>query len=160
MTKKKYRINLAGQQAECELNYARLMRLLPRLSTVDLHEFGVELAGRPSLQLRLEVKERCKYTTMLDVSQRSLDGVDQALPWVVNPTFSLRIYHDAKMAEVISFDRHHRLQAKYDYPNDKMYQADEKAQLNQFLGEWLSHCIQYGHALEDLAGDLVAPESS
>jgi len=28
-----------------------------------------------------------------------------------------------------------------------MHQPDEKAQLNLFLGEWLSHCLACGHEL-------------
>jgi uncharacterized protein YqiB (DUF1249 family) len=29
-----------------------------------------------------------------------------------------------------------------------MHQPDEKAQLNVFLGEWLSHCLALGHEFE------------
>ena len=178
MGKKKYSIDLAGLMAECEANYLRIMKLLPDMSEIDIREFGVELAGSPPVQFRLEVKERCKYTTMVDISQQRLpakdmrqrstlvanqsadfgtmvktteqSGVKQStvVNWITPPTFSLRIYHDAQMAEVISFDNHQPLQVKYDYPNSKMYQSNEKSQLNLFLGEWLSHCLQYGHALE------------
>jgi uncharacterized protein YqiB (DUF1249 family) len=156
MTKGKYTIDLAGQHAECESNYARLIRLLPNMDSVDRREFGVELAGREPVRFCMEVKERCKYTTMLEVSQHSINADSiSSQPWAIRPTFLLRIYHDAQMAEVISFNKHHQVQPKYDYPNEKMYQADEKAQLNQFLGEWLSHCIHYGHDLDDLA-DHVA----
>lgn len=166
MRKKQYSIDLAGLMAECEANYLRIMKLLPDMSKLNIREFGVELAGSSPMQFRLEVKECCKYTTMVDISQqrllRSLNaerpdprdrGESDAPPatvenWINPPTFSLRVYHDAQMAEVISFDNHHPLQVKYDYPNSKMYQRNEKSQLNMFLGEWLSHCLQYGHVLE------------
>ncbi|WP_235015353.1 DUF1249 domain-containing protein [Oceanicoccus sp. KOV_DT_Chl] len=142
--KKKYTVDLAAQMAECEANYARIMQLLPDMDTVDQRQFAVDMAGSELQQFRIVVMERCKYTTMVDISRQSDPS---SKPWTTAPSFSLRVYHDARMAEVVAFDQHRRLQAKYDYPNDNMYQRDEKSQLNTFLGEWLSHCLKYGQAL-------------
>ncbi|EMP84373.1 hypothetical protein VC116063_002770 [Vibrio cholerae O1 str. 116063] len=36
------------------------------------------------------------------------------------------------------------MQARYDYPNENMVQPDEKAQLNRFLGDWLTFCLKHG----------------
>lgn len=150
---KRYSIDLAGQMAECEANYARIMQLLPDMATIDQRDFGVLLAGGSAVQFRIAVTERCKYTTMIDINQQSSAS---AWPqeWAKAPFFSLRVYHDARMAEVVAYDRHQRLRPKYDYPNDNMYQRDEKAQLNTFLGEWLSHCLQHGHSLDDAADTM------
>jgi uncharacterized protein YqiB (DUF1249 family) len=142
--KKKYTVDLAALLAQCEANYARIMQLLPDMATVDLRQFAVDLVGSEPQQFRIEVRERCKYTTMIDISRQSVAPV---MPWATAPSFSLRVYHDARMAEVVAFDQHSRLQAKYDYPNDNMYQRDEKSQLNTFLGEWLSYCLKYGQSL-------------
>jgi uncharacterized protein len=144
VTKQKYKIDLAGQQAECEANYLRIMKLVPDMNFIDRREFGVELAGGTPVEIRITVTERCKYTTMLEVSQ-----LQAATQWSTAPSFVLRVYHDAQMAEVIAFERHNRLRPRYEYPNTNMYHCDEKAQLNQFLGEWLSHCLHHGHALND-----------
>jgi len=133
--KQKYSIDLAGQQAECEANYLRIMKLLP------------DMEGGAPVEMRIEVTERCKYTTMLEISQ-----LKATCQWSSAPCFALRVYHDAKMAEVIAFDRHHRLLPYYEYPNKDMYQSDEKAQLNLYLGEWLSHCLLYGHETDSSAG--------
>lgn len=147
MVQKKYTVDLAGQLAECEANYARIMQLLPNMGTEDHRLFTVDLAAERQVQFHIEVRERCKYTTMVDVIQTT--DFSDAQPWAIAPRFSLRVYHDAKMAEVIAFDRHHRLRASYEYPNDKMYQRDEKIQLNTFLGEWLSHCLKHGREAGD-----------
>ena len=153
MRTKKYTIDLAGQMAECEANYARIMQLLPDIDSAESWDFGVELAsGEPAI-FRIEVKERCKYTTMVDISQQLSSNALQ--PWSANPCFSLRVYHDARMAEVVAYDRHQRLRPSYDYPNNKMYQRDEKSQLNIFLGEWLSHCLKYGHVLDNPANKAL-----
>lgn len=146
LLKKKYTVDLAAQMAECEANYARIMQLLPDMEAVDQREFLVAANNSEPQQFRISVLERCKYTTMVDISRQLLAG-QQAQPWTAVPSFSLRVYHDARMAEVVGFNQHQRVQAKYDYPNDRMYQRDEKLQLNTFLGEWLSYCLKYGQAL-------------
>ena len=136
--------------AECEANYARIMQLLPDMDRVDQRKFGIELNGSGTAQFQIVVKERCKYTTMIDINSLPVSSSKPHL-WdksrLAAPYFSLRVYHDARMAEVVAYNRHQRLRPSYDYPNDKMYQRDEKAQLNTFLGEWLSHCLQYGYEL-------------
>ena len=147
MIKKKYTVDLAGQMAACEANYARIMQLLPDIETIDQRLFGVELSDGQPAQIRIDVTEHCKYTTMVDISQ--LPSEQNMQPWSTAPSFSLRVYHDAQMAEVVSYDAQRALHASYEYPNEKMFQRDEKAQLNIFLGEWLSHCLKYGHALDD-----------
>lgn len=143
MPKQRYKLDLAGQMAECEANYARLMKLLPDMDSVDQCRFAVGQADGHSAQFCIEVKERCKYTTMLELSQYS-----RSSSWIGAPAFSLRVYHDAQMAEVTAFQGRHRLQPIYTYPNQLMFQADEKSQLNTFLGEWLSYCLKYGHAVD------------
>ena len=151
MRTKKYSFDLAGQMAECEANYARIMQLLPDMTEVDRREFAVDLPGAQPGRLQIVIRERCKYTTMVDVSQLSPHSSAPFGEALQPPCFSLRVYHDARMAEVVTFNHHQQLRPKYDYPNNKMYQRDEKAQLNIFLGEWLSHCLQYGYALESPA---------
>lgn len=138
--KRKYSTDLAGQMAETEANYARIMRLLPDFDKVDHREFAVHLAGDRHVRFRISITERCPYTTMLDLHQ-----LESSHEWAPGPHFSLRVYHDARMAEVVAFHQHRRLRQRYDYPNDKMFQRDEKAQLNQLLGEWLSHCLNHGY---------------
>lgn len=156
MTKQKYKIDLAGQQAECEANYLRIMKLLPDMNCIDRREFGVELAGSMPVAIRITVTERCKYTTMLKVSQLQAP----LSQWASAPSFVLRVYHDAQMAEVIAFEHHHRLRARYDYPNANMYHSDEKAQLNLFLGEWLSYCLRFGRTLNNPSDSSVCQVSS
>jgi hypothetical protein len=143
VAKRKYKLDLAGQMAECEANYARLMKLLPDMSAVDQWLFAVKQADGCSAQFCIAIKERCKYTTMLEVRQSS-----PVSSWTGAPDFSLRVYHDAQMAEVTAFRGFHRLQPIYQYPNQRMLHSDEKAQLNTFLGEWLSYCLKYGHTID------------
>jgi uncharacterized protein YqiB (DUF1249 family) len=139
----RYRVDLVGLQAACEANYAHLMRLLPQMREargsrrVALSQ-GEHLLG----VLALDVIEACPYTTTLQVSQ------EHSLPWLPTPRLEVRVYHDARMAEVVGAEHARRFRSVYPYPNVDMHQPDEKSQLNLFLGEWLSHCLACGHELE------------
>lgn len=129
----RYCVDLAAAQAECEANYWRLKRLL--------HAFREEercFAIGAHLQMRISVRERSPYTTFLDIEQ-----AQTAIPALASH-LSVRVYHDAQLAEVTAFAHLRRVLPHYDYPNPSMHQPDEKAQWNRFLGEWLSHCLQHG----------------
>lgn len=129
----RYCVDLAASQAECEANYWRLQRLL--------HAFGEDercFAIGEHLQMRIRVTERSPYTTFIDIEQ-----AHTAIPSLTSNA-SVRVYHDAQMAEAVAFAHLQRILPHYDYPNPAMHQPDEKAQWNRFLGEWLSHCLQHG----------------
>lgn len=59
---------------------------------------------------------------------------------------TVRLYHDARLAEVTAADRFRRVPARHDYPNPAMHQPDEKQQWNRFLAEWLRHLRDHGRA--------------
>ncbi|BCG27333.1 MULTISPECIES: DUF1249 domain-containing protein [Pseudomonas] len=139
----RYRVDLVGLQAACEANYARLMRLLPQMREVQSsRRVALSQGERLVGVLALDVVEACPYTTTLKVRQ------ELSLPWLPSPQLEVRVYHDARMAEVVGAENARRLRSFYPYPNADMHQPDEKSQLNVFLGEWLSHCLACGHELE------------
>lgn len=63
-------------------------------------------------------------------------------------SYHVRVYQDACMAEVVLSETGRQLHGVYPYPNQKMYQTDEKQQLNRLLSEALSHCLSHGVAAE------------
>lgn len=64
---------------------------------------------------------------------------------LLHPKMMVRLYHDARMAEIISNQGVKQIKPRYDYPNKKMHLPDEKQQINFFLKEWLQLCLQLGH---------------
>jgi uncharacterized protein YqiB (DUF1249 family) len=58
---------------------------------------------------------------------------------------TVRVYHDAMMAEVISCYRDTQIAPVNDYPNRFMHHPDEKVQVNGFLADWLEYCLRFGH---------------
>ena len=136
--RKGYHIDLSDLHAQCEANYHRLMRLFP----------GYEQQARCAFeagdaQVVLEVTARDRYTTDMRLRYQgatSYFGGKSAL--------DLRLYHDARMAEVVHCSTSRRFEARYRYPNPEMLQRDEKFQQNRFAAELLEFCLNNGRSTD------------
>ncbi len=117
-----------------EHNFERLVSLLPALFSACKADnaFPITLGG-----MHLDVLEKHKYTTVIQLKQ----DLPLSLPPAALAAMTVRVYHDARVAEVLSYQDHYRFIPKYDYPNPKMCQRREKQRVNDFLGEWLDHCL-------------------
>ena len=139
--KQRYHVDLAGLMRTYETNYAKLNALLPVSAEVG----DVRCYQAAHMVYQLTVNEVTKYTTVVEICQ------SDETPVFPLPTMSVRLYHDARVAEVCSSGEFSRIKAKYDYPNDQLMQKDEKHQLNTFLGEWLTFCLRSGISRTPLA---------
>ena len=144
--KRRYVPDLISDMAECDANYIRLQRLFPNMRNDEDLEFGVQGTTEDDAIVSLRITERCPYTTMLIVNVASKED----RPWIKWPSLEVRVYHDVCSAEVISFERHRNFKYRYYTPNSKMFQPDEKSQINRFFGELLTFCLDHGHALNAL----------
>jgi uncharacterized protein len=143
VTAQRYRIDLSAHIAECDANYLRLMKLAPDLDTV-LQRVLVLIVAEHCITVSIRLLERCPYTSLVEVSQHPwLEGLAFALP---QPRLTVRMYHDARSAEVVEYQSGRWFHPVYPYPNGEMRQPDEKAQLNRFLAEYLSACLSHGVA--------------
>lgn len=145
MGKPRYHIDFPAHMAQCEANYWRLLKLLPDLEARDRWRFGLLTPDGSSRTVEIAVIERSRYTTTLSLSLLSLVS---SLP---PERITARLYHDADVAEVLACEHGRNFESSYQYPNERMYQEDEKAQRNRFLGEWLSNCLNFGHSLQEIA---------
>lgn len=136
-TKRSRRADLAGLQAMCAANYARLLKLLPALASSDEEHFVVDVAGAQDVTVK--VVERAPYTTIIDICQHTPFS-----RWSSAPHFQVRLYHDARLAEVYGSQSTRHFLSSYEYPNVQMHQRDEKFQVNRFFSEWLSLCLANG----------------
>ncbi len=121
----------------CGRNYTALQRLLARASRSQGEGPYIWQHQRESVQLRIRVLERTPYTELLE-----LERISDPIPHVTVPKMSIRLYHDARLAEVLSSQQTPRLLPVYDYPNDHMLQPNEKFQVNLFLAELLEQFKQ------------------
>ena len=145
---RKYVPKLANMHQVCEVNYGRLLRLLPDCDTEDLqYQFQVNV----SLSYTIKIIECSRYTSTLEMSQKSQMGQMGKTGKIgyefLRPVVQVRLYHDAKMAEVISAQNIGALKPSYQYPNAKMYQKNEKEMVNLFLAEWLQFCLTQSNQL-------------
>ncbi|WP_428467237.1 DUF1249 family protein [Photobacterium minamisatsumaniensis] len=133
---RRYSVDFAGIMRLYETNYAKLLPLLPKNDQVgDRCVYCVF-----DYEYHLTVIESTRYTTVIELC---LMG-DDALPNYMVPRLKVRLYHDARVAEVCSAQQISRLKPRYDYPNLRMHQKDEKHQVNRFLGDWLAYCLRNG----------------
>ena len=136
--------DLVADMAECDANYIRLRQLFPDMDAEDDLEFGIKTRTEEGASVLINITERCPFTTMLTVKVSS----ENDHPFIKWPSLDVRIYHDVRSAEVIRFERHKNFRFRYPTPNENLFQPDEKSQINRFLGELLTHCIEHGYSLE------------
>lgn len=146
---KKYQPRLSTLMNLCEINYMLMLRLL-----ADNEKVGEQRCFFISdfLSYTIEVNEVTRYTSLVTISQDALVG-NIKLSQVLCPKMVIRLYHDARMAEVISNQDISQVKPRYDYPNTDMHLPDEKQQINQFLKEWLQLCQALGQVKLSLFND-------
>lgn len=133
---KKYNPDLRSFMAICAANYAKLTKLIAGIEKLEeLGEVAIfNIENQPKLQIKLLQVSR--YTQTLSMQQLNRQKH-------LNREFCVRIYHDAKLVEVLSGVHDPMLPPVYQIPNSSMKQVDEKAQINRFLGEWLTFCLEH-----------------
>ena len=143
--------DLGELMAIYECNYIRLRQLIPDLNAVAAVG-GISMAAG-ALDLHLTVSERNRYTTTLTLTYLFDDEHGQ----FPAPDIQIRIYHDARLAEVISCGRRRGVRgATYDsWRRD--YNLDAKWRINRFLQKWLGYCLRQGHRFRAIAPDSLTP---
>lgn len=140
--KNKYKPDLNELQSLCELNYYLLIKLWPCLLNANNEQltqcWGVNLrldelaTTTDTVNLKLSITDVARYTTTMTL-------IIQSPQLKFSHRFSLiiRMYHDAKMLEVMEGSGPSTLKAIYHINEINIKPADEKRQINRFLGECL-----------------------
>lgn len=150
----RYTVDLAAMHTLYEWNYARLQKLLrgagahERIGVMAPLEFAWMQAGRSldepadgSVQpvLQLARVERTRYTETWRLAQMT-----QTMPWCPELDMEVRIYHDARMADVLRFQTARRIPAIVPPAHAAGWRVNEKQLVNRFLGDCLQHCLSHG----------------
>ncbi|TRY16037.1 DUF1249 domain-containing protein [Shewanella hanedai] len=125
---KRYQPDINKFLALCGRNYFYILKWLPDQASQGDNWLVEDKMG--SLSVRLI--ENTNYTQLIEIS-RSVGKSD----YIHVPCVTVRVYHDAKLAEVLTSRQISQLSPVYDYPNIRMYHRDEKYQVNAFLEELL-----------------------
>lgn len=112
-----------------ELNYGKLMRYFRGTRGHASHP-----APRThGMTLAVDVREDHKYTSVIDLAVT----INAAGTYPINMTMTVRMCHDARVAEVVCCSELPVPEPEYMIPNKFMHHRDEKQQINRLLGEWL-----------------------
>lgn len=118
-----------------ENNFIRFKKLVPRFEEIDTTSVS-RVPG--CLDVHILVIEHSKYTTTLKMTYLFSD--DERI--VAEPDIKLRIYHDARLVEVVAGHLKHGRQKLDHLPVTSL---KLKWHLNRFLYKWLGYCLYLGH---------------
>ncbi|MCP5158343.1 MAG: DUF1249 domain-containing protein [Gammaproteobacteria bacterium] len=125
-----------------ERNYIGMRRLLPVMPPTS----AVRISRMPNgLDLHLRVIERCRYTSELFLTYQ-FSQEDGSL--VAEPDLRIRVYHDARLAEVVAAHlRHHAFLAigPLNSGHTNPICLCNRWRINRFLYKWLTYCLRQGH---------------
>lgn len=138
-------LDLSTRLAVCDANYWRLLKLLPEFSEGSTRTVLLPAVSEQTMEashsLKFTVKESFRYTSTVSLLLR----VEEHIPsWYQAPHLTVRLYHDAGAAEVISYQHQSSFKAVYSEDDAPRFTRDEKMQINQFLAELLTLCLEGG----------------
>lgn len=121
-----------------ERNYSWLQRIFPY---DQAHQHWVLKGGveEQPWEIHCEHLPLGPYTSELILQQQI-----EVSPWLMFPHMKIRLFHDARMAEVQEYNRKAVKQLIYPQPNPA-FQRYEKEAINRFLGEWLKTAETQGY---------------
>lgn len=142
---KRYVVDLSATMAVCDANYIRLLKLMPHFGLDASRSFTLPTAGSAaheniSQSVDLVVIEAFRYTSTIRIRM----GAIAANGFYQPPCILVRVYHDANTAEVISFQEEWNNRVNPLPEDAPLFYPDEKEQVNMFLAEWLTLCIETG----------------
>ena len=122
-----------------ENNYLRFKRLVADLDAISDHAISV-VPG--CMDLHLHIVERSKFTTTVRMTYYFFEN--QQL--IAEPDLKLRVYHDARLVEVLAGHLKHGRQRLDHLPATAI---KFKWRLNRFLYKWLGYCLYLGHEFSE-----------
>jgi len=118
-----------------EQNYCTLMHVLDELCVLE--EGSTRFEFQNTL-VCIRLLEQTRYTLLVELQQQ----FSQPVEVIPDLLFRVRVYLDARVAEVVSYQGKQHLKARYSLPNLFMYHPDEKRQTNLLLYDWLTYCVR------------------
>lgn len=118
----------------CEVNFQKLLRLIPDLFTIQAQAIGV---AQQKMTLQLQVLERSPFTLTIELNHR----FDQDLDELMLPAVKIRIYQDTKSVEVLRDYARKSVTNTFADPRQSVAIMNYKWRLNYFLTKWLDHCL-------------------
>ena len=130
--------SFAALMALYESNFVRLRWLIPDVR----HISGSVTSHVPGdCPLNLVVIDRAPYTTTIRLTYFFGDGERR----VADPDLTVRVYHDACVAESLDYCRNHRQGALHHFGEFSRSELGQRWARNMMLNKWLEYCSEQGH---------------
>jgi uncharacterized protein YqiB (DUF1249 family) len=124
-----------------ESNYTRLGWLVEDIGRLE----GVARSSvRGDCELVLTVTDRGPYTATFTLTyllpERDATGAAASAP-----DMSVRVYHDARLAEALGWAASHEHEALRQMRSGVERELDQRWARNTMLNKWLEYCVERGH---------------
>ena len=122
----------------------RQLQLLIPDQVAHYDSFQSQVPGSPLL--RMDILERHPYTHFLRLTYQFKENEQREIA----PDAHIRIYNDARLAEVTSFNPEQgfkRLASPW-YPQQQLFQRSWRQ--NKALDKWLGHLLHQGHSITSM----------
>jgi len=124
-----------------ESNHVRLAMMLGELTEMGGYYRSV---GADNMTLHVSVLDIQRYTTTFKMTYWfDVDGEQ-----VADPDLEVRVYHDARLAEVMSCRSSARNEVLRAFDADHGSELDKRWTRNTMLNKWLEYCVDLGHRFE------------
>ena len=142
---KRYVVDLSATMAVCDANYIRLLKLMPHFGMDASRSFTLPTLGNSAQDniaqsVDIVVIEAFRYTSTIRIRM----GAVATSAFYHPPCILVRVYHDANTAEVVSFQEEWNNRVMPLPEDAPQFYPDEKEQVNMFLAEWLTLCLETG----------------
>tara|TARA_B100000900_G_scaffold414945_1_gene443164 strand:+ start:1984 stop:2421 length:438 start_codon:yes stop_codon:yes gene_type:complete len=137
---KTYR-NLKSLHSLYEQNFVLINKLSGELNKHNKFSFQVGNLEVKS-QISISKKKLSKFTDELEFLINDVTGIKDIV-------IKCRIYNEAKMMEVIEFQKFHKDLLSIFKLKKINFEKDERLQWNLFMNQFLNYSILHGRAIED-----------
>jgi len=129
-----------------ESNFIKLNMLVGEVGQPGDHRLSTTPAD---FDLYLSVESATRYTQILRMTYLFDDDDGDV---VADPDLLIRVYLDARMAEVAGWAEHHRHALLQGLATRYARELDRRWSNNMMLSKWLDYLLEGGHSFADGAG--------
>jgi uncharacterized protein YqiB (DUF1249 family) len=121
-----------------EANYVRFLQLVSGMEQIEGESRSIRY---DDVTLHIQILQRSRYTTTVQLTY--LFAIDNQI--TRSPDLKVRIYHDARQAEVMSCCRNDP--ETFDWLEKSSCQSTMqwRWRMNRFFHKWLNYCLKSGH---------------
>jgi uncharacterized protein YqiB (DUF1249 family) len=124
-----------------ESNYLKLHQL----ADVDVGTAAARVSHVPNdCELHLDVLRAERYTITLRMTYWFVENGG----YVADPDLTVRVYHDARLAEALAARVAHRHRVLQDLDPAHAAELGRRWRVNMLLNKWLDYLLEVGHAFD------------